>query len=227
MSVTAYLERNTLALPAESVEEAAEALLEFVADAGVALPDQPDLNSLYAYRVPQVSEDGACSIFDELAPEPYELGAVLGGRSRANTRKLWLLNQLVSQVNETLGADWLGVYQRRPVAGGEALVKLAYVGLPSRAEFPLSEAFAAQSNNSTVGRSGRGLVIDDVLAHAQAGGSYYVCDPKVRSEVCLPVYGEDGAVIGIIDAEAATAGFFDAPRLALLAALCLVLPELL
>lgn len=225
-AIAAYLSRNDLALPPEAVEEAVEVLLEFVADAGATIPAAPDLDTLYTYRVPEVSEDGSCSIFDELAPEPHDLGVTLGGRTPHNTRKLWLLNQLVAQVNAQLGADWLGIYQRLPVAAGEALVKLAYVGLPSRAEFPLTEAFAAQSNNTTVGLSGKGLVIQDVVKHADAGGSYYVCDPKVKSEVCLPVYADSGEVIGIIDAEAADTGFFDPTRQTLLVALCLVLPEL-
>ncbi len=226
LSVAAYLEHNALALPVEAVEEALETLLEFVADAGSAMPAAPDADALYRFVVPEVSEDGSCSIFDEMAAEPYDLRPVLAGETRANTRKLWLLQQLVGQVHDALGADWLGIYQRLPVAGGEALVKLAYMGLPSRAEFPLTEAFAEKSNNSRVGLSGRGLVIQDVVAHADAGGSYYVCDPKVKSEVCLPVLDDAGRVLGIIDAEASTLDFFTPARQVLLVALCLVLPEL-
>lgn len=226
MSTNDYLKRNALDLDPALVEELAEVLQEFAADAGAALPEVPDEAALYTYRVPELGEDGSCSIVEALAAQPYDLGETLGGRSRANSRKLWLLQQLLAEVNGRLGADWLGVYQRLPRPEGEALVKLAYLGLPSRAEFPLTKAFAAKSNNTCVGLSGKGLVIQDVQAHAHAGGSYYVCDPKVKSEVCLPVYGEDGKPIGIIDAEAAATDFFDAPRLALLAALCLVLPDL-
>ncbi|MBI2380585.1 MAG: hypothetical protein HYV16_07510 [Gammaproteobacteria bacterium] len=220
------LNKNALDLDPALVEDLAEALREFVADAGAAMPAHPDEAALYTYRVPQLSEDGACSLVEELAAEPYDLATALGGRSRAATRKLWLLNQLIGEVHERLGADWLGAYQRLELPSGPALVKLAYRGLESRAEFPLTESFAEKSNNSRVALSGRGAVIADVHAHAQAGGSYYVCDPKVSSEVCLPVYGEMSEVIGIIDAEDDAQGFFDGTRQALAAALCLVLPDL-
>ena len=53
-------------------------------------------------------------------------------------------------------------------------VKLAYVGRPSRAEFPLTRAFAEGSSNSTVGLTGRALYVDDLrvpepIAEAGAG----------------------------------------------------------
>lgn len=226
MNAAEYLNKNALDLDPALVEDLAEALREFVADAGAAMPERVDEDALYTYRVPELSEDGACSLVEELAAEAYDLGPALGGRRRATTRKLWLLDQLVGEVHERLGADWLGAYQRLERPAGPALVKLAYRGLPSRAEFPLTEAFAAKSNNTRVGLSGRGAVIADVHAHARDGGSYYVCDPKVRSEICLPVYGEAGEIIGIIDAEDDELGFFDGRRQALAAALCLALTDL-
>lgn len=227
MNVPQYLERNALNLRPEQVEDALEALLEFIADLDQARPTTLDDDALYSYPVPKVSDDGACSIFDELAEEPYSLDAALGGRGRSVTRKLWLLNELVAALHTEVGADWLGIYQRCELASGPALVKLAYRGLPSRAEFPLTAAFAAKSNNSTVGLSGKGLVIQDVAKHAASGGSYYVCDPKVKSEVCLPILGENGTLLGIIDAEADATGFFTDARLVSLTALSLALAEVL
>lgn len=227
MNVPQYLERNALNLKPEQVEAALDALQDFIADLGQTAPSAPDEAALYRYPVPALSEDGSCSLFDALAPEPYALDAALGGRSPANTRKLWLLNELIATVHGQVGADWLGVYQRCERPDGPALVKLAYRGLPSRAEFPLTAAFAAKSNNSQVGLSGKGLVIHDVAQHAAAGGSYYVCDPKVKSEVCLPIIDDEGTLLGIIDAEADAAGFFTDTRLVVLTALSLALAELL
>ena len=87
--------------------------------------------SLYTYPVPMLTEDGTCSVVDELAPVPYDLTAILGGRSEQTTRRLSLLERLVERVQETTGADWVGIYQRRAnPAGGEVLVKLSYVGTP-------------------------------------------------------------------------------------------------
>jgi L-methionine (R)-S-oxide reductase len=181
-----------------------------------------DPDSLYRYQVPMLTEDGACSIVDELAPVPYDLSAILGGRSDQATRRLALLERLVERTQETTGADWIGVYQRRANGAGlPVLVKLAYVGRPSRAEFPLTREFAERSTNSTVGLTGRATVIDDVAKHVEAGGGFYVCDDGVQSEACVPVLA-GGDVVGIIDAEAKPRGFFGADRLAVVAALALV-----
>jgi len=187
-----------------------------------------DPSSLYTYPVPRLSADGACSVIDEMAPVPYDLAGILGGRSDQATRRLALLERLVERAQETTGCDWIGVYQRRVTpAGVPVLVKLSYVGRPSRAEFPLTPEFASASTNSTVGLTGRALVIDDVKQHVQAGGAFYVCDDEVQSEACLPLLGEAREVLGIIDAEAKPRAFFGPKRLALLAALALVVPAVL
>jgi L-methionine (R)-S-oxide reductase len=182
-----------------------------------------DAASLYTYQVPMLTEDGACSIVDQLAPMPYDLAAILGGRSEQTTRRLALLERLVERAQETTGAAWVGIYQRRVnSAGVPVLVKLAYVGRASRAEFPLTHEFAAKSTNSTVGLTGRATVIDDVGKHVEAGGGFYVCDDGIQSEACVPILDEQHDVAGIIDVEATQRGFFGADRLAVVAALALV-----
>ena len=118
-----------------------------------------------------LTEDGACSVPDELAPVPYDLTGILGGRSDQATRRLALLERLVERAQETTGSDWVGIYQRRVnPAGLPVLVKLSYVGRPSRAEFPAharNSPRAARTARS--GLTGRALVIDDVKKHVQAG----------------------------------------------------------
>jgi hypothetical protein len=49
--------------------------------------------------------------------------------------------------------------------------------------------------------TGWGVLIDDVAAWRAEGGGYYECDPKVKSEVCLPIVDEHDRVLGILDAE--------------------------
>jgi putative methionine-R-sulfoxide reductase with GAF domain len=187
-----------------------------------------DPDSLYSYRVPMLTEDGACSIVNEMAPVPYDLGAILGGRSEQTTRRLALLERLVERVQETTGADWVGIYQKRVnSAGVPVLVKLSYVGRPSRAEFPLTHEFAEKSTNSTVGLTGRATVIEDVSRHVEAGGGFYVCDDGVQSEACVPILDEAREVAGIVDVEAKPKGFFGADRLTVIAALALVAPAVL
>jgi putative methionine-R-sulfoxide reductase with GAF domain len=187
-----------------------------------------DPASLYTYQVPMLTEDGTCSIVDQLAPVPYDLSGILGGRSEQNTRRLSLLERLVERAQETTGAEWVGIYQRRRnSAGVDVLVKLSYVGRPSRAEFPLTTEFAERSTNSTVGLTGRATVIEDVSKHVEAGGGFYVCDDGVQSEACVPILDEAKQVIGIIDAEAKPKGFFGAERLVVIAALAIVVTAVL
>lgn len=198
-----------------SVRDLMEAMSEKV--------DVGDGASLYTYTVPMLTEDGSCSIVDQLAPVPYDLAAILGGRSEQTTRRLALLERLVERVQETTGAEWVGIYQRRTNAQGlEVLVKVAYVGRASRAEFPLDREFAQRSTNSTVGLTGRATVIDDVSKHVEAGGGFYVCDDGVQSEACLPILDGARGVAGIVDVEAKPKAFFSADRLAVVAALAIV-----
>src|SRR5258708_19901006 len=60
-----------------------------------------DPGSLYVYRVPMLTEDGTCSIADEMAPVPYDLTAILGGRSEQTTRRLALLGPLAPPLPQT------------------------------------------------------------------------------------------------------------------------------
>ncbi len=182
----------------------------------------------WQFRVPELGEGGSCSLFGQLADEPYDLLPILGGQTDANQQLLAKVTAVVQFYQAHSASHWFGVYQRRVNPAGETvLVKLAYFGAESRAEFPLTAEFAAISNNSTVGLSGQGRIINDVAAYLAQGGEYYTCDPKVQAEACLPLIGVDGAVIGIIDSEAFTQNLFHGKELALLIAVALTLPALL
>jgi L-methionine (R)-S-oxide reductase len=220
--IAGYLRSAGLAQVEGHEREIALAIADFLEAMGerVAIDDP---GSLYAYPVPMLSEDGSCSVLDEMAPVPYDLAGILGGRSEQATRRLALLERLVERAQETTGSDWVGIYQRRANARRQpVLVKLSYVGRPSRAEFPLNPEFAEGSTNSTVGLTGRALVIDDVKRHVEAGGGFYVCDNEVQSEACLPILDDERNVVGIVDAEAKPAAFYGPRRLATLAALAIV-----
>lgn len=218
MTPTAYLERAGL----ESSPELVSSFLPAYQHLLHATTLPADITSLYSYRVPELGENGACSLPHLLADEPYDLAATLGGVQEHTSLRLAALYALVRAVAGDTGCGWLGIYQARDVADGRALVKLAYVGKPSRAEFPLSAEFAAHSNNSTVGLSGKARLIDSVDAYLAEGGAYYTCDGAVQSEACLPLFDASGALIGIIDAEDSRPGYFQGEVLARLVALCLV-----
>ena len=225
--IRSYLFTAGLDALADHVPVIEKAIHDFIAQLGTPMDVSND--ALYRFEVPLISEDGSCSLIDEMDPLPYDLSRILGGESEANTRKLKLLNIMVTRATMVTGADWVGIYQRRlnPV-GNSVLVKLAYRGRPSRAEFPLNAEFAKDSTNSTVGLSGQAKLIDDVAAYLAEGGGFYVCDDAVQSEICVPIFdAADGKVIGIIDAEASPKAFFNADRQAAIVAMALVVMALL
>ncbi|MFZ6861064.1 GAF domain-containing protein [Undibacterium sp. Ji67W] len=192
------------------------------------LTQAPPENIKWQYQVPELGEGGSCSIFDQLAADPYDLTLTLGGRTTANTQMLSQLQSIVDFYQLHSSSQWFGIYQKRLNQQGETvLVKLAYFGAASRAEFPLTAEFATMSNNSTVGMTGKARIINDVSAYLTAGGEYYTCDPKVQSEACLPLLGTDGSVVGIIDSEAFAKNVFVGKELALLLSVVMALPPIL
>lgn len=222
-----YLFASGLDALADYVPVIEKSIHDFIAQ--LSTPMDVSNDALYRYEVPLISEDGSCSLVDEMDPVVYDLGSILGGENDANTRKLKLLNIMVTRATMVTGADWVGIYQRRinPV-GNPVLVKLAYRGRPSRAEFPLNAEFAKGSTNSTVGLSGQATLIDDVAVYKAEGGGFYVCDDAVQSEMCVPIVDPaDGKVLGIIDAEASPKAFFNADRQGSIVAMALVAAALL
>ena len=105
-------------------------------------------------------------------------------------------------------------------------MKLSYKGQASRAEFPLTAAFAKKSTNVSVAMTGLARVIPDVKAHVAIGGAFYECDPKTQTELCLPII-EPRGVLGVVGAEHTSAGHFTPERQAWLAALALEFPAVL
>lgn len=224
MSITLYLEQSGLAAVLQGQETAIE-------QAVTALKKQLSIAAApavtWSYQVPELGEGGACSLFGQLADEPYDLAATIG-QSEVTAAALAQLTAVVQNYQQTNDSDWFGIYQKRQNPQGETvLVKLAYFGAASRAEFPLTVEFAAISNNSTVGLTGKAKVINDVTAYLTAGGEYYTCDPKVLSEACLPLFNGKGELAGIIDAEAFKRQAYHTEALIRLVAICLVLPGLL
>lgn len=217
MRADQYLALSGLSL---AYPENADQQAEGMAALKATLPDAVD--NLYRFQVPELGEGGACSLFGEMAEEPYDLSLILGGESTENSQLLADMKAAVDQIASSTDTDWLGIYARRTnPEGEEVLVKLAYMGAASRAEFPLNAEFAALSNNSTVGLSGKGRLIQSVNDYREQGGEYYTCDPKVQAELCIPLFSDTGEVIGILDAEAFSEQFFNETRLSTFIALAL------
>uniref|UniRef100_A0A486XRC6 GAF domain-containing protein n=1 Tax=Rheinheimera sp. BAL341 TaxID=1708203 RepID=A0A486XRC6_9GAMM len=228
--VSAYVERAGLSalLGNDSITLFFENVLQRQAQLQAFLLQAAAPVVLWQYKVPELGEGGACSLFGQLADEPYDLTAILGGKTAQNQQALQSLASIAEFYREHSGLDWFGIYQARPNTDNEmVLVKLAYYGAASRAEFPLNAEFAKISNNSTVGLSGKAKVINDVSAYLGSGGEYYTCDPKVQAEACLPLFDQSGKIAGIVDAEDFNKNVFTAEALALLVAVCLTVPAYL
>jgi L-methionine (R)-S-oxide reductase len=182
-----------------------------------------EIRNLYTYRVPKLGPGGSCSITDELEETPYDLSEMLDFSrvslfKHPTTTRLWQLNGIIESLHRDTEVDWLGIYKAIEKANGDrVLVKLAYKGAPSRAEFPLTEEFAKNSNNSTVGLTGKAVYFQDIEEYQ---GPYYKCDSKVQSEFCVPIFNTSGSVSGIIDAESFQKKFFTAERLLQITKVC-------
>jgi L-methionine (R)-S-oxide reductase len=220
---------RTIGLPefADRASDAARRGASLVSRPPHATVTRETVEDRYVYPVPELGDDGTCGV--GLADEPYNLAPICGLdydperlRDHPNTARLVALHETVEGLAEETGADWLGVYRRATNADGEdVLVKEAYVGEPSRAEFPLTESFAERSNNTTVGLSGEAVLVDSVDDY---DGPYYECDGSVDSEFCCPVLAGD-EVVGIVDAEAHEPEFFTEDRVLAIAGACAALAD--
>lgn len=184
-----------------------------------------EVQKLYVYDIPKLGPNGTCSTTHEKEDEPYNLTIIYGLpfspkelQTNPMTMRLWQLKQVITTLQKQIGCDWLGIYRKViNKEGTDILVKESYFGAFSRAEFPLTEAFAQTSNNSTVGLSGIAKIVQDVNSYA---GPYYECDGRVQSEFCCPILDESGKVVGIIDAEAFAPNFFTPEKLIEVAKVC-------
>ncbi len=158
-AISAYLQTQTLPLDPEAVRIAVQHLLSKQAEEK---PDPQD--DLFRYPVPKLGDNGSCSLMDELEDEPYDLTSWFTHHIDDASRLLADLSALLKATNREIGADWLGIYSVGNRENADLLVKLVYTGIPSRAEFPLNTAFAKISNNSRVGLTGKGAVMNDVSA---------------------------------------------------------------
>lgn len=185
------------------------------------------------FQVPLLGEGGTCSLFGELDETPFDLTKVLNANELAYLSKV---QSLINWVEHNTDVEWFGVYlATENNIGDKNLTKLAYFGAPSRAEFPLNEEFAALSNNTSVGLSGEKRLINSVDEYRAQGGEYYTCDPKVKSELCWPIFSDknidsgqqEPKILGIIDAESFTEHKFDLKVQQQFEAVCEVLSKIM
>jgi len=163
------------------------------------------LEQIISYQVPVVLDGGDCTGAGELGTFHYEQHLPFE-LDEDRTALLLQLDLWMEKLHALERIDWCGVYMAIPEQpefeiNCDSLLKLVYRGDISRGLFPLTEEFACSSNNSTVGITGKPIIIDDVYDYIKSGGCYYECDERVKSEYCHPFFKKGGEVIGIIDLE--------------------------
>lgn len=185
-----------------------------------------DVEKLLTYQVPKLGPDGNYSILDQLDETPYKLKEILlyNNFSDEEIHKfIFKLNRVVEFLHNEIGANWTGIYKKLDTQTGPALIKLAYRGVASRVEFPLTAKFAEHSNNSTVGLSGKAVSVGSVRRHLKQGKPYYKLDERVQSELCLPIFSKDGEIIGTMELESFQENFFDDSKMTKAAIACILL----
>ena len=217
--ISSYLQKAQLSIDSNLIVTELEKLEQYLASSSLS-------EVRWQYQIPELGEGGACSLFGYLQDEPFKLTDYVK-KDEATQAKLANLQNIVNYIEQQTGVDWYGIYQSTNTSDGKQLLKLAYHGVPSRPLFPLTEAFAAGSNNVQVALSNTGRVINNVEQYLAQGGEYYTCDPKVKSEVCLPLFDSHNECVGIVDAEAFKNDFFDEKSLAILIACCIKIPHFL
>jgi len=121
------------------------------------------VESLYVYEQPLDLGPLNLAAWLGLSWDPAALGKV----SCTHTQRLYRLGCVVERLVDALGpgADWVGIYRVVQESGGaRSLLKEAYRGSKSRGLFPLTKAFAANSNNSSCAMSGRATIVKDTRA---------------------------------------------------------------
>ncbi|AZZ97669.1 GAF domain-containing protein [Pseudoalteromonas sp. R3] len=210
--ISAYLSHSNLSISESTVAGQLAELDAFI--------ENHTLDAIWAYQIPELGEGGSCSLFGHLQEAPFLLAQYISQNSESE-HNLSRLQAIAEYVKTATGVDWFGIYQAREADGLQQLLKLAYYGAPSRPLFPITDAFAATSNNIQTFLSEKARVINNIPDYVANGGEYYTCDPKVQAEVCLPLLDAQGRCLGIIDAEAFEQECFDEYKLAVLVAACL------
>jgi L-methionine (R)-S-oxide reductase len=121
------------------------------------------------------------------------LASLLEGETDALARA----STFVCLVHHALGNLWTGFYRRT----GPATLKVGpYQGTPGCLEIAFGRGVCG-----TAAAEGRTVVVPDV--HAFPG--HIACDARSRSEIVVPVFGEGGELVAVLDLDSERPGAFD------------------
>jgi putative methionine-R-sulfoxide reductase with GAF domain len=98
------------------------------------------------------------------------------------------------------GLSWVGFYIANPDASeSERLI------LGPRRDRPACSPIGLHGACGTAFLTGRPLVVEDV---ASLGAAYIACDPRDRSELVLPCFGDEAVAWGVLDLDSHEVGRF-------------------
>ncbi|WP_428717265.1 hypothetical protein [Undibacterium curvum] len=128
MNLSTYLERSGLQQYAAN-PEFEQQVAAYAAELKLTLAQSGAAEVQWQYQVPELGEGGACSLFGQLAAQPFDLASALGGVNAQNTQMLQQVTALVAFYQARSASHWFGVYRKQQRAGADAvLMKLAYFG---------------------------------------------------------------------------------------------------
>ena len=99
------------------------------------------------------------------------------------------------------GVSWVGFYTERPGAPESERLVLG----PSR-DTPACSPIGLHGVCGAACSSGRTQIVRDVT---DLGEYYVACNPRDRSEIVVPLVGDDGRVSGVLDLDSFDTGSFD------------------
>lgn len=98
------------------------------------------------------------------------------------------------------GVSWVGFYVERAEAPPEARLELG----PCRNK-PACSPIGLHGVCGQALLAGRARIVRDV---AELGPDYIACDPADRSEIVVPLFGDDGRCWGVLDLDSHEVGAF-------------------
>ncbi len=137
-----------------------------------------------------------------------EIAAVIEGETSATARYATAAC-LLSQVSDDF--FWTGFYVVDPLKP-EELVVGPYQGTLGCLRIPEGKGVCG-----AVALSGETLIVDDV--HAFPG--HIACDSQTKSEIVVPVFGDDGKLAAVLDIDSTQLASFDSVDKAGLEAICI------
>ncbi len=132
-------------------------------------------------------------------PQAYvEVNAAVDALLAGVNDEVTAMASMASVLHHGFGYLWTGFY--RVVEPGRLLRVGPYQGTVGCLEIEFGRGVCG-----TAARDGRTIVVPDV----QAFPGHIVCDARARSEIVVPVFNADGALIAVLDVDAEESARFD------------------